>query len=105
MRWEFVREQQRPLDQELRDNAAGRKEASPAKAPPHQESRAGPEMVPRFNQELRSSGKFMVTRQVQGQAGKFVHVSGSGPEIARQSHMTRQVQNQVRKIIWEHQGP
>ena len=87
MWWEFIREQQRPLHQELRgDNTAGRAGASPAKTPPHQESRASSEMVARFNQVPRSSGKFVVMRQVQGQAGKLVHVSGSSPEIARQIH-------------------
>ena len=47
-------------------------------------SRAGLGVVTGFNQEPRSTDKFLVLRQVWGQAGKLVHRfrSGSGPVMA-----------------------
>lgn len=49
---------------------------------PEKESRAGPGLEARINQVSRFSGRFMLTRQVLGQAEKSILRSGSGPVLA-----------------------
>lgn len=53
-------------------------------------------LAPRVEQESRTPVKFVVIRQVWGQARKSIHVSGSGLAIARQ------VQREAEKSV---QGP
>lgn len=50
--------------------------------------RADPEIRARFNQKSSSPGKFVVTRQVRGQAGQSIHKSRSvlSTVMSRQVH-------------------
>lgn len=55
----------------------------PVPLPSIKVSRVGQVMVTRFNQESGSSGKFVVMRQVRGQAGTSVHGSDWGSGLMR----------------------
>lgn len=62
----------------------------------HRVSWASPLLPTRVKQESRTPAKFVVMRQVWGQAWRSIHSSGSGPAIARQ------VQSEPGKLV---QGP